>query len=516
MSEETDLVTASVKLGGKEIDENVSIVSIIVSKSINQIATAELQLFLPHDNDAITPFSLARDEDYAPGKAIEISLGYHSKEKSVFNGIIVAQQFRGSTTGNTLNLKCSHKAIQLTKGLSTATWEDKKETDAISEVISKAGLSGDIESAGEKEGLIVQFQSTAWDFIQQKASSQSLITYTEKDKIFVKKPLKDGAADLVLTYGKDVISYELTLEESSTKKGSLTFVGNATPRLNTKIQLAGFGKSYSGDVLITAVHHDVKDGVWQTRVGFGLDSDVDSSDSNNDLANLNLNEVGGLVIGTVKKIDADPGGEHRIQVNVPAIAAAGEGLWARLSTFYSTTAKGSFFMPEIGDEVVLGFLNDDPRYPVILGSLYSSKINPPYVANDKNSIKAILTKSDLKIEFNDQDKILTIDTPGGNKFILSDKDQSITTEDQHGNKIVMEEAGISINSAKDITIKAAGKIDISANQAITTKSSRGDVAVQGLNVNLKAQVALSAQGSASAELKASGQTSVKGAMVMIN
>lgn len=512
MTEVTANVTVSVKLGGKVIDNAVSVHSITVSKAINQIATAELQLFFPDEGDSIRLFSLARHEDYAIGQAIEIFLGYESKEKSVFEGIIVGQQFRGDTTGNTLSLKCSHRAIQLTKGLSTATWKDKRDTDAISEVISKAGLSGDIESTGEQEDLIVQFQSTAWDFIQQKAVKQDLITYTEEDKVFVKKPLKDGTAELVLTYGMDVISYELTTEESSMKKGFLTFVGNATPKLNTKIRLANFGKSYSGDVLITAVQHEVEAGSWRTRIGFGLDNDVNSSDSDADLANLDLNEVSGLMIGEVKKVDADPAKEHRIQVDIPTI---GE-LWVRWSNLYSTKSNGIFFIPEVGDEVVIGFVNDDPRDAIVLGSLYSSTNPPPYTADAENTIKAIMTKNELKIEFNDKDKILTIETPARNKFILSDKDKSITTQDQNGNKILMNNAGISIDSAKDITIKAAGKIDISANQAITTKSSGGDVAVQGLNVNLKAQVALSAQGSASAELTASGQTSVKGAMVMIN
>ncbi len=82
--------------------------------------------------------------------------------------------------------------------------------------------------------------------------------------------------------------------------------------------------------------------------------------------------------------------------------------------------------------------------------------------------------------------------------------------------MVTDNRGISIESAKDITLKAVGKIDITANQNITTKSSGGDIALQGLNVNAKAQVAFAAEGSASAELKASGQTTVKGAMVMIN
>ena len=203
-------------------------------------------------------------------------------------------------------------------------------------------------------------------------------------------------------------------------------------------------------------------------------------------------------------------------MDVPVIAPSGDGIWARLAQFYATSSqKGAFFLPEVGDEVVLGFLNDDPRYPVILGMLYSSKNAPPYTADQKNSIKAIVTKNDLKLEFDDDQKVLTAQTPGGNKMILSDKDKSITIQDQNGNKIEMAAAGITISSAKDITLKATGKIAVQANLDIGIKATT-DLNLEGLNVNGKAQLAFSAQGTATAELKSTGNTSVKGLMVMIN
>ena len=512
MSSKTDLVTATVKLGGRAIDENIGIQALSVSTSINQIATAELQLILPASSGSLNPFSLARDEQYAPGKEVEILLGYNSKEESVFKGIIVTQQFHGDAAENSLSLQCSHKAVQLTKDTGTATWYDKKVTDAISELISNAGLRKEVESVGNTEEVIVQYQRTAWDFIRKRATDQGLLVYTDGDETKVKEPLASGVSDLVLTYGKDVLSYELAQDDSSAKQGSLTFFGNAKPRLNSMIQLSGFGKTFSGDVLITEVDHEVKAGVWQTSISFGLAMDSQVNIAQVESGFSSMPEVSGLLLGTVKKIDADPAGEHRIQVDIPTVGDT----WADLANPYSTNRKGVFFVPEIGDEIVLGFLNGHSSHPIILGSLYSSRNVPPYTADAENTIKAIVTKNDLKLEFNDKDKVLTIETPAGNSFVLSDKDKSITTQDQNGNEIVMDTAGISINSAKDITIKAGGKIDINANQAISTKTSGGDVAIQGLNVNLKAQVALSAQGSASAELKASGQTSVKGAMVMIN
>lgn len=312
---------------------------------------------------------------------------------------------------------------------------------------------------------------------------------------------------------------ELVRSRLSQVLGTLTVVGNASPKLNTLVQLKGFGDRFNGDALVTSIRHQVRAGFWQTTIGLGLPPEPFAgthADVSAPAAAGLLPAISGLQNGTVKKIDADPDGQHRIQVNVPVIDPAGEGIWARMAHFYATKGKGSFFLPEVGDEVILGFLNEDPRFPVILGMLYSSKITPPYTADAENKIKAIVTKNDLKIEFNDTDKILTIKTPGGNEFVLSDKDKSVTLKDQNGNKMEMNNSGITLNSAKDIVLKATGKINLQATSGISAKASGGDVGLEGLNVNAKAQVAFSAQGSAQAELKSTGQTSVKGAMVMIN
>ena len=300
--------------------------------------------------------------------------------------------------------------------------------------------------------------------------------------------------------------------------GSVTFQGSTLPKLNTIVALNGFGKRFNGDALVTSLRHYVRDGNWETTVGFGLAASwtIAQPSVSAPAAGGLLPAMHGLQNGTVKKIDEDPNGQFRIQVDVPVIEPTGKGIWARMAQFYATNGKGSFFLPEVGDEVILGFLNEDPRFPVILGMLYSSKIKAPYTPDKENAIKAIVTKNGLTLEMNDKDKVLTIKTPGNNIFTLSDKDKSITLGDQNGNKVEMTSSGISLNSPKDINIKATGSITLDATCKIEAKSSGGDISLEGLNVNAKAKIAFSAQGSASAELKASGQTTVKGAIVMIN
>jgi len=80
----------------------------------------------------------------------------------------------------------------------------------------------------------------------------------------------------------------------------------------------------------------------------------------------------------------------------------------------------------------------------------------------------------------------------------------------------MGASGITIKSPKEVAIKAGTEIKMDATSGLSAKASGGDVALEGLNVNAKASVAFSAQGSATAEIKSTGSTTVKGAMVMIN
>lgn len=296
-------------------------------------------------------------------------------------------------------------------------------------------------------------------------------------------------------------------------RGQVTFFGNATPKLNTLIELEGFGARFNGSALITSIRHTVREGEWRTETGFGLSPVLHHERFPQATGGHGmLPSVNGLQNAIVKQIQEDPDGENRILVTLPVL---GTEIWARQTGLYATNGKGAFFLPEAGDEVIVGFLNDDPRYAVILGGVYSSKNKPPYEADEKNTFKAIVSREDLKIEINDEDKILTISTPGENSIVLSDKDKSIVLTDQNGNTVTMDAGGITLESGKDITIKAGGKLTMTGSQGVNA-SSDADVSVKGLNVNAEGQVGATLKGGASAELSAGGQTVVKGAMVMIN
>ncbi|WP_034292917.1 type VI secretion system tip protein VgrG [Herbaspirillum sp. RV1423] len=300
-------------------------------------------------------------------------------------------------------------------------------------------------------------------------------------------------------------------------RGKMKFQGSALAKPGAMIELAGVGKRFSGSVFVSAVNHEITNGNWITEVEFGMAPEwfTEEHGGGDAPASGLLPGVAGLQIGVVKKLDADPEGQYKIQVAISVLQAATEGVWARLASFYGSSGVGAFFIPEIGDEVVIGYFNNDPSHPVVLGSLYSSQRKMPYELTADNYTKALWTKGLLKVVFDDDKKVITIVTPQNNTIVLSDDAKSICLTDQNSNKIEMNTSGILLDSPKDIVINAKGKVAISAVANIES-TAKADIKNQALNINNTANVGFVAKGSATAELSASGQTTVKGAMVMIN
>ncbi|MEE4000444.1 type VI secretion system tip protein VgrG [Tenacibaculum sp. FZY0031] len=313
----------------------------------------------------------------------------------------------------------------------------------------------------------------------------------------------------------------LLKSEFSKIRGEVKFQGSNNVNPGKYITLTGLGDRFNGDHLMSNIIHTIAEGNWITEVTVGLSPSwfTEEPDVMAPPASGLLPGVQGLFNATVKKLYEDPDNQYRILIDIPLFDSKGQGVWARLANFYATSGAGAFFLPEVGDEVVVGFLNEDPRYPIILGSLYSSTKNKPFKSlapNQKNTKKAIVSKQGVFIEFDDENKVFTIETPSKNTAIFNDKTKEVTIKDQHSNSIVMSSSGIAIKSAKNISIEATQKVTIKGKQGVVVDSSPGDVTVKGTNIKQTANVKFSAKGNAQAELQAGAQTTIKGAMVMIN
>lgn len=317
------------------------------------------------------------------------------------------------------------------------------------------------------------------------------------------------------TWGESLVNKALL----SKIQGKITIPGTGDIIAGDVIELSAFSERFNGNAYISKVIHDVYEGTWITTLFVGRAPQWHAAlpDVAESSASGLLPAVNGTQIAKVKQIHEDPDGEFRVLITLPVFSGTGQdgGIWARLAFPYASAEAGFFFFPEVDDEVLVTFINNDPRHAVITGSLYSSKNIPKETPDEKNQFKSIYSKSGINIRFDDEDKILTIETPEKNSFILDDNEKSITVQDQNNNKMVLNDSGIELDSSKDIKISATGNIDLSAKQGVSIKANT-DVTVGGANISLSADVGVTAKGNASAEISASGQTTVKGAMVMIN
>ncbi|MCD8184805.1 MAG: phage baseplate assembly protein V [Bacteroides sp.] len=300
-------------------------------------------------------------------------------------------------------------------------------------------------------------------------------------------------------------------------RGTFSFCGNAAAVPGCVIKLEGMGARFNGDVFVGAVTHRVDNGTWITEVEMGISpmNITQRADAVAPPASGLYPGIEGLHIGIVEALAGDPASGSRIKVQIPLLNTKPDTVWARLSQFAASNGVGSFFVPSVGDEVILGFLNNDPHQAIILGCLYSAKNIPAYEITDDNYKRAFISPEKLKIELDDEKKIITVITPGANSIVINDDDKSITLKDQNKNQIVMGEKGIEISSGKDIILKAKGNISLDTTGKMNIKAKQ-DTIIEGMNVTAKAQTSLKVTGSASAEISASSQTTVKGGMVMIN
>jgi uncharacterized protein involved in type VI secretion and phage assembly len=286
------------------------------------------------------------------------------------------------------------------------------------------------------------------------------------------------------------------------KRGRVKFQGVADVLPGQCLQINGVGQRHSGKVFVTAVTQEIAEGTWFTHVQFGLPMQwaaQEFSDLHEPAAGALVPAVSGLQIGVVTRLEGAAGDSERVQVRLPLVEDGGDGVWARLAQQDAGSQRGAVWRPEIGDEVVVGFLQDDPRHPIVIGALHSAANPAPIPASDDNPEKGWITRSELRLVFNDEKKSVTLKTPNGKRVTVSEDADSIEIADEHDNRIVMNRNGIVIESSRDLTLKAAANLKI-----------------EGMNIEEKANASLKMQAQGQAQFKATGDMEIGATFVRIN
>jgi uncharacterized protein involved in type VI secretion and phage assembly len=181
----------------------------------------------------------------------------------------------------------------------------------------------------------------------------------------------------------------------------------------------------------------------------------------------------GVYPATVAQIKSDPDGIGRVKLNLPWAPDTGADryeAWARVATLMGGNNRGSWFIPDSGDEVLIAFEGGDPRRPFVIGGLWNGRDKPPESMDGagKNAKKVLRSRNGVKLTLDDTDgkETLTLETPGGNTMKLVDGPGSIEISDSNGNSIKMQASGITINASAKVTITASN-MDVTAGMVNT-------------------------------------------------
>ncbi|HXO38615.1 MAG TPA: phage baseplate assembly protein V [Candidatus Acidoferrum sp.] len=157
----------------------------------------------------------------------------------------------------------------------------------------------------------------------------------------------------------------------------------------------------------------------------------------------------------------DPDGNGRVKVTLPWSPDTGSDryeMWARLATLMGGNNRGSWFVPDVNDEVLVAFEGGDPRRPYVLGGLWNGSDSPPESmdGSGQNNKKVLRSRNGVKITLDDQNgqEKFIAETPGGQKITLQDGPGSIEIADSNGNFIKLETSGVTVNAAIKVTVTA--------------------------------------------------------------
>lgn len=175
----------------------------------------------------------------------------------------------------------------------------------------------------------------------------------------------------------------------------------------------------------------------------------------------------GVYMGLVTEIK-DPDGQGRVKVSLPWSPDAKSDkydVWARLATLMGGKNRGSWFIPDVNDEVLVAFEGGDVRRPYVVGSLWNGKDTPPESmdGSGQNNLKVLRSRNGVKITMDDKDgqEKFIVETPGGQKVTLRDGPGAVEIVDSNGNSVKLESSGVSVVASSKVSVQAS-TVDISA------------------------------------------------------
>jgi uncharacterized protein involved in type VI secretion and phage assembly len=331
-------------------------------------------------------------------------------------------------------------------------------------------------------------------------------------------------------------------------------VGNPEIRPGKVVKLKDMGK-YSGSYYVTETRHLLQERVYTTE--FSVRGGGETS-----VLTAPTPQPGQTLLVGIVTNNKDPKKWGRVRVKFPTLTEEHESDWARIVAIGAGNNRGFDCLPEVNDEVLVGFEHGDIHRPFVIGGVWNGKDAPPtipdnsvtsngvrlrtfktrtghtlqFVEEDKDSSKKgvyVDTVYGHQLHLNDSEKVIDIKTSGGHEMTLDDQNQKIEIQTSGGHLCKMDDQGkkITLSSTSEIEISALQKITLSvggssieitpSNITLTMGANKIDMAAEGIQVNSPSKVTLTMTansvelGPAGINVNSAAMTTVKGAMTTV-
>jgi type VI secretion system secreted protein VgrG len=373
------------------------------------------------------------------------------------------------------------------------------------------------------------------DFVSQQAET----LFSQPSQVPVQVPVNDSSMlDVIVSRTKrakagDQIKFKGRGEYPNVNIGSIVSVQALVIR-DGKESFEDFGK-----FRVISITHDVTQSGNYSNEFEAIPYQQDTPIENPYYANLDKFPV--CYSDRAKVIDNnDPKKEGRVRVqftNWMAESGCDVSPWIPVSTPYAGKERGFLFIPEVDEEVLVGYIHGACSFPYVMCSQYTETANIDYTSDEKNNFKTIATRGGNRIYFSDEEgeqmivltNILAQETlislyfkDGGNKIRIKTGDSNGEISIESANKLVINTKTLDIDASDAINIKGKSlnietqqAVEIKANQGITLKSSTGVTIDAKTAVEVKSTASLKLD-AAMLEAKATGIFSIQGSLVKIN
>jgi phage protein D len=270
---------------------------------------------------------------------------------------------------------------------------------------------------------------------------------------------------------------------SAAYEATAVAIGAPELKAGVAVPVSNVDPALAGNWVISTARHEFGSGAYRTYLEFSgrQDRSLHGLVSGGLSVPAARTSIPGVVIAVVTKND-DPDKLGRVKVKYPWMDDKAESFWARLSRPAAGKDAGFIWIPDIDEEVVVGFEQGDLAHPLILGSLWNGKASMPEtlmssISNGKVQIHGIVSPAGHKVMFYDKED--------GAGIMLITADQKVVISLGQGEKelSISCDGAVKISSTGDLEMKADGAMKIEAGKGLDIKAT-GSVTVKGAKVGI--------------------------------